>query len=223
MGLANVLRRWADQVDPPQPAASFEMPELPQGSTGIIDEINHAEVVGQSGTEFTRATQVYTDATGKKYKRTFKNNVHVSGCGHNVNKTEDIAFTSYISGKPVCKTCEREYRRMRNQTRHEECICRHLVAPHELKHVEGRGFVCKECKKKIDRQKPLKAIGWVLGLFLKPLIIEEPAQNNEVPYEITELPPEEPYPPVPYYPQARIGYRPPHQAPYELDRRRPDG
>lgn len=222
MGVANFLRWWADRFDPPQTPVfepDVEMEEPPPGSMVVLDEINHAQVVGQPGTHFTRKAQNYTDASGKKCKRTLKNNVHVSGCGHNVSKPEDIAFTSYISKKPVCKTCEREYKRMRNQTRHEECICRHLVAPHELKYMEGKGFVCEECEKKENALKPLKAVKWVAWLFLKPLIIEEPPPQNEVPYETNELPP--PYPPVPYNPPAWPGNYPPYQAPHDMGRGRP--
>lgn len=226
MGLANFLRRCADRVDPP-PEPIIEpdvvMEEPPPGSMVVVDEVNHAQVIGQPGTHFTRESKVYTDATGTKCKRTIKNNVNVSGCGHNVTKPDDIAFTSHISRKPVCKACEREYRRMRNQTRHEECVCRHLVAPHELKYIEGKGFACEECEKKIKALKPLKAAGWLIGLFLKPLIIEEPLPENEVPHETNTIPPYDPYPPVPHYPPAWPGYRPPHQAPHELDRGRSPG
>lgn len=228
MGWAKFFRWLADIIDhrqePEEPELPFELPELPPGATGIIDEINHAEVIGQPATRFSRGVQVYTDSTGRKYRRTFKNNVHVSGCGHNVSKTEDIAFTSYISGKPVCKTCEREYRRMRNDTRHEDCVCRHLVAPFELKRVDGKGFVCKKCKKKMDRRKPLKAIGWLLGLFLKPLIIEEPSQKSEEPHEtFISLPERGLPPPVPYDSPTWTRYRPPHQTPHEMGRGRSPG
>lgn len=226
MGLADVLRYLADRVDaPPEPAIEpdVEMEETPPDSTVVVDEVNHAQVIGQPGTHFTRELKVYTDATGTKHKRTIKNNVNVSGCGHNVTKPDDIAFTSHISRKPVCRICEREYRRMRNQTRHEECVCRHLVAPHELSYIEGKGFVCEECKKEVEALKPLKAIGWLLKLFLKPLIIEEPEPETEALHETNLLSSHEPYPPVQYYPPAWPAPYSPHQAPHELGRGRPKG
>jgi len=226
MGIADLLRRCADRIAPPQPPAvdpDIEMPDLPQGSTLLVDTTNHAQIVGQPDAHFMRREQIYTDADGAKYKVTLKNNLHAAGCNHCLTSPGDIGFISYISGKPVCKICEREYKRMRNQTRHEECQCRHLVAPHELTYIEGKGFVCEECKKEIDSLSPLKAFGWLAKLLLKPLIIEESAPGNEVTHEKNPLPPHESYPPIPYHPPTWPGYYPPNQTTHELDRGRPKG
>ena len=225
MKFVDILRYVADRFDsPPDPVIEpdIEIPELPAGSTILFNTVNNAQVPGQSGSQFIRREVVYRDADGAKHKITLKNNVRAEGCGHNMTSPGDIGFFSVTSGKPVCKACEREYRRMRNQTRDEECVCRHVVAPHELTYIEGNGFVCEECEKKIKALKPLKAAGWLIGLFLKPLIIEEPEPGNEVPYETTEFPPHQPLPPVHYYPPPWPGHGAPHQAPYGLDRGRPE-
>lgn len=226
MRIGDFLRRWADRVDPPQAPViepDIEMPELPQGSTVLIDTTNHAQIVGQPDAHFMRRELVFTDMEGAKHKVTLKNNLHAGGCGHSMTSPADIGFISYISKKPVCKICEREYKRMRNETRKEECVCRHLVAPHELFPIEGKGFACELCKKEVEAFKPLKAVGWLLRLFLKSLIIEEPKTVNEVSYETLEPTAQGPQPSIQYYPQARPGYRSPHQTPHELDRGRPQG
>lgn len=171
MKIFSFLFRKAQDVIPPEPSPDIEMPEPPPGSTVILDETNHAQIVGQPGALFTRRERVYAGEDGRKTKITIKNNLHADGCGHSLTSPEDIGFISYISKKPVCKVCEQEYLRLREQTRHEQCICRHLVAPHELSYIEGKGFVCKECEKKAKAFRHLKAF---LRICLKPFIIEPP-------------------------------------------------
>jgi len=153
-----------------EPRPHIEMPEVPDGSTVILEETNHAQIVGQPDALFTRRERVYAGADGRKTKVTIKNNLQAEGCGHSLTSPEDVGFISYTSKKPVCKVCEQEYARLREQTRHEQCVCRHLVAPHELSYIEGKGFVCEECKKKANAFKYLKVFG---HLLLKPLIIDD--------------------------------------------------
>ncbi len=224
MRFAQYLRRLADRVDPPQApilSPDVKMEDPPPGSTVILDVTNHAQIIGHPDAHFMRRERHYMDNDGKKCKVTIKNNLHASGCGHSLTSPEDIGFLSYISRQPVCKICEREYKRMRNETRHELCKCRHLVAPHELTYIEGKGFACEECEKKIKALNPLKAIGWLLGLFLKPLITINEENPAEVTHETLQLPsPPGNQPPVQYHSQARPRYRTPDPTAHEVGRPR---
>lgn len=167
----------SSEVLPPVP--DLQMPDPPQGSTIILEETNHSQILGQPDSLFTRQERIYAGADGRKSKITIKNNLHAAGCGHSLTSPEDVGFISYISKKPVCKVCEQEYYRLREQTRLEKCICRHLVAPHELTFIEGKGFVCAECKKKAKAFCHLKAVGKFIGTaLLRPLIAKDPARTE---------------------------------------------
>lgn len=165
---------------PPPVVPDFEMPEPPLGSTVILEEVNHVQIIGQPESHFLTQERIYAGTDGRKNKITLRNNLQAAGCGHNLTSPDDIGFISYISKKPVCKVCEQEYHRLREQTRHEKCICRHLVAPHELSYIEGKGFVCDECKKKEKRFKHLKAAWKLIGrALLSPLVDTDPYPSGK--------------------------------------------
>lgn len=167
---------WKRPVEEPRPESAPEPyePEIPEGSAVILEEIRHAEISGHPEMVFKTHERVYMGEDGRKCKVTIQTSLQATGCGHNIASPADVGYISCTSKLPVCKVCEQEYMQLREQTRHEKCICRHLVAPHELSYIEGKGFVCDECKKKANAFKHLKAAGRFLGgIFLKPLIINE--------------------------------------------------
>lgn len=173
----NVLRFIFHEKNRDEPmnetSQAEKAPEAPPNSTIILEEISHAEIAGHAGTVFKSQERVYMGEDGRKCKITIRNNLPAAGCGHNLKSPDDVGFISHISKLPVCKICEQEYYRLREQTRNENCVCRHLVAPHELTHLEGKGFVCEQCKKK-EKAITLKKVGkWLWGNALKPLITKD--------------------------------------------------
>ena len=224
MSLANSLRRWADRFDPPPDniPEPFEIPPKEPGEELVLDTTEVAQTPGLPGDGFLVRKIVYATPDGGRREVRIKNNTQSTGCGHNLHRAVDVAYFSASSGLPVCKTCERQYNRMRKLTLHEDCKCVHLVAPQEMKRVEGHGYLCPECLKEHERFKLLKPVGGLLrlllGLFLKPLIdIDKP---EEVPYE--ELPPPPGYfPPVQGDPSSWPRHASASPPPYEMGRRRP--
>jgi len=218
MSLAQKLRRWADRMDPPANIPDpVEMPDIPAGCEPVSDKTEYAQTRGHSHALFKKRRIVYSDPAGGMHEISIKDNVHAPGCGHNLMGPSDIGFLSTDSGLPVCKTCEKQYNRMRAVTRHENCKCFHLVAPHELKRVAGYGYLCPACLKKHERFKMLKPAARLLGFFLKPLIDE----TNEVPYEDALYPPDGGYfPPVQNDPLPWTGHSSASPPPYEVGRNR---
>lgn len=204
MKLSDLISRWNKQNDsPPELAQESHEPEVPPNSTIILEEINYAEIEGYPETSFKSQERVYLGEDGQKCKITIKKNPQAAGCGHNLKSPDDVGFISHISKLPVCKICEQEYYRLRDQTRHENCVCRHLVAPHELSYLEGKGFVCEECKRQAKAIKPLKVLGWIFNLLLKSLITENPQAKEEVPNDFIQLPPPRNLPPISHDPIPR--------------------
>ncbi len=224
MSLAQILRRCADRFDPPPDniPEPFEIPLPELGEEKVLDKTDVAQTPGLPGDGFLRRKIVYAAPDGGRREVNIINNTQSTGCGHNLSRSVDVAFYSMSSGLPVCKACERQCNRMRKLTIHEDCKCVHLVAPHELKRVEGHGYLCPECLKRHERFKLLKPIGGLLGLllglFLKPLIdVDKP---EEVPYE--ELPPHDEYfPVIQGDPLSRSGHASASPPPYEVGRARP--
>ena len=172
---------------PPPPQKSLpeiHRPEVPEGSTVVLEEIHHAEVLGHPEMTFKSHERVYMGEDGRKCKITITNTIQASGCGHNISNPADVGFISHISKLPVCKICEAEYYRLREQTRHEKCVCRHLVAPHELTYLEGKGFVCEDCKKKEEKVTPKKISKWIWKTILKPIVINDSPANEGIPNEL---------------------------------------
>ena len=205
MKLAHVLRRWADRVDPPQASANEpediienesdvnDVLDIPPGAKILSDKAEITTTPGHSGMHFRRRLITYETADGQIKEIFLKENVLLSGCGHNLLRSADVAFVSKSSDLPICKACEKQYNRMRAQTRHEHCKCWHLVAPHELTRVEGYGYLCEECLKEHNKL----SIGKVIIGILKCLSIiqeENPMENSN---ENTPFPPtEDQYPPL---------------------------
>ena len=221
MSLAQKLRRLADRMDPPQDNIPdpVDMPDIPAGCEIVSDKTEYAQTPGHAHALFKMRRIIYSDPKEGMHEIFIKDNVHAPGCGHHLMGPSDIGFISTESGLPVCKTCERQYSRMRAMTRYENCKCWHLVAPHELTRVEGYGYLCPACLKKHERFKPLKPIALVLGFFLKPLIDEK----REVPHEEILLPPPGGYtPPVQNHSNSRTGHASASPPPYEMGETRPE-
>ena len=215
MSFIQRLRSWTDwfKRPPVNIPGPVEMPDIPQGCEIVSDKTEYVQTPGQTHTLFKRQRIIYSDQNGGMHEIYIKDNVYAPGCGHLLIKSTDIGFVSAASGLPVCKECETEYKRLRNQTRYEECVCRHLVAPHELKQIEGYGYLCPVCLKKHERFKPLKPIALILGFFLKPLIEE----NKEVSYEEITLPPPSGHiPPVQNHPPSWTEHPSASPPPYEM-------
>jgi hypothetical protein len=186
MSLAQRLREWADRMDPPPDNIPdpVEMPDIPQDCETVSDKTEYTQTPGHPDIVFKRRRIIYSDPNEGMHEILIKDNVVAPGCGHNLVNPRDVGFVSMSSNLSVCLRCEKTFNRMRNRTRNEECICEHLVAPHELKCVIGYGHMCPDCYKEHIRFKPTKCLGLILGLFLKPLIdfdeneIEAPHDNQ---------------------------------------------
>lgn len=184
-----LFRREAKDRPPDDNPPVTQEPQAPPNSTIVLEEIKHAEITGHPETVFTHREHVYVGEDGRKCKITVQNNLQSAGCGHNLTSPNDVGFISHVSKLPVCRICEQEYYRLREQTRHEKCICRHLVAPHELTYLEGNGFVCDECKKKAKAITPKKVGKWIWSSVIKPLFLEEPKPMEGIDYDFPKLPP----------------------------------
>jgi hypothetical protein len=171
-------------------------PAEPEDCTILLEEVTLSRVQGHPEVSFEKKECVYRGPDGRKLKIMTQKNPQATGCGHNLKSPDDVGFISHISNLPVCRICEAEYYRLRDQTRHEECVCRHLVAPHEFSYIKGKGFVCAECKKK-EKAITLKKVGkWLWNSALKPLISDNPNTEEGLPHEFIQLPPPGNHPPV---------------------------
>ena len=225
MKLTDLLFFWKHKQCPSPPEPELEPasnePEVPQNSTIILEEINQSEIEGHPEMVFKTKEQIYMGEDGQKCKICTTKNPQAAGCWHNLKSPNDVGFISHISKLPVCKICEQEYYRLREQTRNEKCVCRHLVAPHELTYLEGKGFVCKECKKKEKAITP-KKIGKWLWSAIKPLITDAPEQKIEGTNDYIQLSPTRGLPSFLYDPRTRPGYGSQNSDAHELDRTRSD-
>ena len=188
MSIAQRLRRLADWFDPQAEQIIQELPEaqeIPPGSVLISQKVNVSETPGHPEMKFSITEQIFETPQGGIIRRFIKKNLLLLGCRCHLTSSTELAFESYDSKLPVCKNCAQEYRRMREETRHENCKCRHQVAPHELTPVEGYGYLCSECLKKYKKITPVK----FFKFLLKSLAIIEDNQPIEMPHENTPLPP----------------------------------